>query len=477
VLVVVSGISVAIGLTDTWLHAEASAVFYSSIEWAVGDALLSPSVAYGTGFNATACNNFQYGIYCGQDWGALWADSSSFIFQGYAAGGNLSTKHLITTLNDEDGMAIVTRPDVPSNITYTARSLGLTASCVSFGSACRMKATDGKIEHTNVNCSNIGYTKVPRGHNTISLSRFGVNVISGRPTNVSKIPQSSNLFGAQVELYYSSPNSFQSYPSPNDALVSVISNGQSTAFLLLANCTFAAYDISIQVTSGQTTLITKANASDETTARLWPGILYQTILDALIANTKGVAMTSESKDEVMGDLSQKIARLTLATVAGILAPIPPEMAGVVNSRLVSAYPFPALALFLALLFIYSTIVIALFVWCAFTSSPTLPVHVPGKKPQQVCLLQLVQMRLTNPLSFVASVFDQSSAALHLQQDFNIPTNSLLSLQTETKNLFDESTDTARLHVSFSTGKNETPRFEIRQRLIQQGSVERLRLLG
>jgi len=239
--------------------------------------------------------------------------------------------------------------------------------------------------------------------------------------------------------------------------------------MLLANCSFAAYDIVLQASGGQTTLVNQSNASDETTGRLWAGLLYGSITKTLIVNTQGIALTSGSVDEVMADLSQEITRLMLAAAAGILVPIAPDTASFVNSRLISAYPFPPLALFLGLLFIYSAIVIALFVWCAFAGSPTLKVHVPGKSSRTVSLMQLVQMRITNPLCFVASVFDPlTSPALHLQRDPIDSTNVPLSLQTDTMKSFDESRATVRLHAGFAAQEDETPQFAIRQPLAKGG---------
>jgi hypothetical protein len=178
-------------------------------------------------------------------------------------------------------------------------------------------------------------------------------------------------------------------------------------------------------------------------------------------------LTSGTTEEVMADFSQEIARLTLAAASGILAPIAPESAGTVNSKLVSAYPFPPLALFLGLLAVYSATATALFLWCAFADSPTLRVDAPENKSRTVSLVQLVQMRIANPLSFVASVFDPStSPALFLTQDPVDPANVPLSLQTDTKMLFNESRTTARLHVGFTSQEDAMPQF-----VMKQGSIK------
>jgi hypothetical protein len=195
----------------------------------------------------------------------------------------------------------------------------------------------------------------------------------------------------------------------------------------------------------------------------------------------GIAMTSTSTEEVMANLSQEIARLTLATVAGVLAPTAPETAGFVSSRFVSAYPVDAVALFLGLLFVYSMVVITLFVWCACASSPAMDVRRSGKKAQTVSLMELVQMRLTNPLSFVASVFNKPSSptALYLHQGVTTdPADPLLSLETDVRKLFDESANTSRLFAGFSLEDNNLPIFDIRLRPTRRGSIsESLDLLG
>jgi hypothetical protein len=171
----------------------------------------------------------------------------------------------------------------------------------------------------------------------------------------------------------------------------------------------------------------------------------------------------------MADLSQEIARLTLATASGILVPVAPQSVANVNSRLVSAYPFPPLILFLVLLAVYSANVTALFLWCAIADSPTLRVDAPENGSRTVSLVQLVQMRITNPLSFVASVFDSSNpSALHLRQDPIDSGDVPLSLQTDTKKSFNESRTVLRLDVGFIAREDERLQFTMRRRSIKQG---------
>ena len=78
----------------------------------------------------------------------------------------------------------------------------------------------------------------------------------------------------------------------------------------------------------------KPNARDETT------LVYRTIPNVFIGNTMGV-MASRSKEEVAAD-SDACGNPSIHHAAAEL----------VNSRLISAYPLPALALFLGLLSIY-----------------------------------------------------------------------------------------------------------------------------
>lgn len=458
VLTVISFLSVAISLADTWLHIVTSAVVYSPAVWATGASLSAPAKAYGTDFNNSACsalNNVSLAEgstnFCGQGSGVLWTADPSFLMRGYSIAGNKSTQHLITTLNDEDWMATVTRPDIPGNETYVARSFGLTASCLSLASLCNVG------EH--VNCSNLGpeATGFPLGYTSFSPWKSGANLTQGAPL----LPQqeNSNQFSTLVELWYTSPNSeIPPGPSPNNAILSNVSpNNGTNSNLLVANCSFAAYDVVIHVNSGvDVSLVSRSNASDETTARLWPGILYNSIRDALVVNTRGLSLTSVSGQEVMADLSQEIARLTLAIAATTMTPIAPTQAGVISSKFISSYPFLPLAVFLGLLFTYSAIVIALFVWCVIISSPALEVSVPGKKSLTVGLVQLVHMRLTNPLSLVATIFATPSSALNLQQGHVPSTDVLLSLQTDTQKLFNELTNTQRLHASDVLGRALKP---------------------
>jgi hypothetical protein len=438
-----------------------SAVLYSPVVWAAGDALSAPAMAYGTGFNDTVCSQFQSSLFCGQASGQLWGGDTSIVFQGYEVTGNRSTKNLVTTLNSEDSMAVVTRPGVPENVTYVARSLGLTASCVAFSSRCTGPANT----LYPINCGNLGpeAQQIPVGSNEFQLWKSGGKLLQG--VTLDPPQEKSNLFNALVELYYRLPAHYTNVTSPNDAIVPSII--VPDAYMLLANCSFATYDVVIQVSGAQTTLVNRFNANDETSGRLWVGLLYGFVMDLLVENTRGVALTSRTAEEVMADFSQEIARLTLASASGILAPIAPESAGIANSKLVSAYPFPPLVLFLGLLAVYSVIVTALFLWCAFADSPTLRVNARENGSHTVSLVQLVQMRITNPISFVSSVFDPfASPALYFQPDQVDSVIFPLSLQTDMKMLFNESRTTARLHVGFTSREDEMPQF-----VMGQGSIK------
>lgn len=105
----------------------------------------------------------------------------------------------------------------------------------------------------------------------------------------------------------------------------------------------------------------------------------------------------------MVDFSQEIARLTLASIGGILAPTGCQYAALHQKQPVlytqNWYPFPPLALFLGLLFIYSVIVIALFVWCSFVSSPTFGIQATGEKLRTVSLAQLARSALYGSIRF------------------------------------------------------------------------------
>jgi hypothetical protein len=285
VLAVISILSVAVGLADTWLHAVTSATVYSPMVWAAGETLSAPAVAYGTGFNDTACswmNNAPRRSvnFCGQGSDGLWVlldGSIPFTIRGWSISGNRSTDHLITTLDDEDQMAVVTRPAVPQNTTYTAHSFGLTATCVSLGSACTQNSiVDATGSTWNFSCPGAdGFPLTSAGGYVLGVNRLvllkaGTNVTSGVPLLSQQ--QNSNSFNALVELYYSAPDTIRfaggSLKAPNDALV-FANRAQTYTEVLLANCSFFAYDIVIQVDSQlKTTLVTKSEASDETTGRL-----------------------------------------------------------------------------------------------------------------------------------------------------------------------------------------------------------------
>jgi hypothetical protein len=202
VLAVTSIVSIAIGLADTWLHAVASAVLSSPVVWATGDALSGSAIAYGTAFNTTFCGPGPQGQgftdFCGQTMSTLWAEDTTILLHRYEAAANRSTKHLITTLNNDNSMAIVTCPNVPQNVTYTARSLGLTALCMALASACIVNPSNLTRP---INCSNLGLeaNSFPNGSNDILLQKSGMSVVQGGILYPQQ--KNSSLFNALVGLY------------------------------------------------------------------------------------------------------------------------------------------------------------------------------------------------------------------------------------------------------------------------------------
>jgi hypothetical protein len=75
------------------------------------------------------------------------------------------------------------------------------------------------------------------------------------------------------------------------------------------------------------------------------------------------------------------------------------------------------------------------------------------------LVQLTQMRITNPLCFVASVF--GSSVFDLRQDPIDSGDVPLSLGTDMKKSFNELNTVARLRVGFTVHEDERLQFTIR----------------
>lgn len=497
-------LSTAISLVDTWLHAEAVAVIYTSLTSVTSDALGNSSIAYGSNFNSTACE-LAGGSYCGQTVGG-WAEGNQpALLQGFAIAGNKSTQHLVITLNDENWMATIIRPNLAANISYTAQSLGLTAACVGLATACQ-PSTNSSPFVSPLNCSNLGYEAInfpPASGNAMMMWKDGAFYEEG-----GIYPNSSN-FNVMILISYSpygdsadQNDEGVQQQSPNSA---VIANEDDQSYQFAANCSFVAYDVVLEgvpsTTGVQTTkLVSKSEASDETTGRLWAGVLYKTILNAIVVNTQALVLATDSGDAALADLSQEIARLTLASIGGFLMPIAPQSAGFQSSKLVSAYPIVPLITFLVLLFLYALLVIILFVWCLSASSTSVNIQsAGGEKPHTVALMQMLQQRLTNPSSLVAGFYnpvgehgsgprlnrdeettsligglynpieEHGYAAPHFDRDEETAgKDSLLSLQTSTEDMFNESKATARLRAGLRTTGVEVPQFGLTRRAQPQG---------
>jgi hypothetical protein len=87
ILAVASFLSLAIGLTDIWLHAAASAVICLQTVWATGSALSNPSLAFGTAINTTECEILG-SMFCGQQESKWDIGDPVAQLRGYAVAGN-----------------------------------------------------------------------------------------------------------------------------------------------------------------------------------------------------------------------------------------------------------------------------------------------------------------------------------------------------------------------------------------------------
>jgi hypothetical protein len=142
-------------------------------------------------------------------------------------------------------------------------------------------------------------------------------------------------------------------------------------------------------------------------------------------NIQAPAMAASTTEEVMDVLGQQVSRLALATAGGLFERVTAQSAFETQTYQLTRYPLGPVVMFSLVLFAYGGIVLAVFIASSMDSS--FIVIVPGDisgagRPSMESVSDLLRLRLSDPLSVVATLYPRTDDKGMVDEDSLVATS-------------------------------------------------------
>ncbi|KDQ52632.1 hypothetical protein JAAARDRAFT_61801 [Jaapia argillacea MUCL 33604] len=353
---------------------------------------------------------------------------------GLLLAANSSVKFQAITLADSTDAAIIVPSDTESDVQFRAQTYGLRAQCHSLNAGCAQSG--GDTSHVQ-NCSNLGVPELPYTPPSGNIGDQLVSIVMVRmgSTNISSSGGSwqathqglANPVTALLQLRWSSFID-GGLTRPNDA----IDVYPIPSISMYAQCTLSFFQATIQrsvsTTSTDGYVISDEQPTDANfTALLVAPIVNQYVTLRLVSNIQAQAMADTNVASVEATLSQELGRLGIGMTGGMLMLANTLDQQVIHQTLVSRYPLAPALTFVLLLYVYALLTLWIVVWAVGVKSEVFEVEIPAGRRKNVLEVELVQLRLTNPMPIIAALFPPDDKDLKAQ----------LSVQTDVLGLFIE----------------------------------------
>ncbi|KAJ7715577.1 hypothetical protein DFH07DRAFT_362114 [Mycena maculata] len=409
-------------LADIWLHGSSSIV-----EGTIATAVQSP--AFGLAFNGSICTGSSS---CLNDTGS-WASSQSAITQsGLLIATNSSNSLSVITLSNTSDLAVVVPKSVDSPLIFEAPSFGIRAQCANQVPNCAGSPSA---------CSESVTSLAKGGNGTASTNGTAAsnNYTSAVPTLV--LPTSTfpaNPQSVMLQLHWNG-----TVQPANSKTTIQTSSGDILAW---ASCDLTFYNLTLRYQDGNYSVAGEPVLADPAFANIMQGALVSHVGNLqLMSNLQAAVLAAQDEPSALAAMNQELSRLTLALFAGTLQPAPStSLSTAQQSALFGRYPFAPVIVYLFLLYAYSFTAGGIYIWAARLRSPFF--RAPGRKTTTA--LQLVHLRLTDPLALVASIY---------------PSYADCPAPDDPREMFLEDDTTSRLEIGTDDGVNAHPVFGIYRR--------------
>lgn len=415
-----------------------------------------------------------------------YSDAISYMYiclfgAGYWAGGtidSLTPGMLVTsnssdtlqtiTLSDASELAVLVPTSVPQLLAFNMTTFGARASCQSITPLCSNAANSSS---SSVICAGFPLSFVPydytgaSGPSNIPSIPSGQSALFLQTSNCNGCDHisSSDFMDANLDMLNNPPiNSYSIWMEfvwMSDGDVPMTSSKASNAIVapqgnnvaaMLTNCSLSFYNVSLSYFNGSYSLEDEALSNTGLSDGLAGPTRLGHYASRLVADVEGRAFNDSDSSSVMAFLSQDLARLALGSAAYITNETAPALSQFeINDRILGQYPIVPVFIYIALMYAY-TIIALIILLQTLVVSKDVTIQVPFSGPnsvddnnetKEVSALELIQLRLTSPLSSVAAMFPPDKTESR---------KAKLSTETTLLNMFDEHPGEERLVVGLRT---------------------------
>ncbi|PBK70404.1 hypothetical protein ARMSODRAFT_974358 [Armillaria solidipes] len=395
---------------DLWLHATASTFIHTSMT--AIDAESMP--AMGTKINLTACpgptayydlhGTIYYSNCASLISYGLWGDAG-MATEGLAVVGNGSSTSRSVMVDDVAVLVPSTMPDNVDNLTFS--SFGLVTHC--------QPVVDCLVDYTPQSALycpsfnppyNISNTidVSAAAYNNIDMFNLTNNTLSGGAYPLDSV---LNPYGARVILYWPLIDDETAVPainSPGWYLLEELYLGY------MGTCNMTAYNVSLSYSTldgnnGYTFVSPPVLSNFNTTSALFAALdpsFQSNLANYLqITITTSITLSTETFNTV---LSRNMSYAAMGFASPLFERDVSTGGNTILLRSASRYPLAPLSAVLAILYTYAFLALVITASSVMLSSPEIIVTKNGGKEYRVATIELVQLRLTNPLASIAERF-------------------------------------------------------------------------
>ncbi|PBK70410.1 hypothetical protein ARMSODRAFT_111194 [Armillaria solidipes] len=432
ILVIAIVLNHLLSAADLWLHTTASTFLHISMT--EFDAESMPTM--GTKINLTACPGPTVSVqdrtgmsspgptyysncahfasaYAQEDFNVYQWGDVGMISEGLAVVGNSSSTSRSVMVDDMAVLIPSTMPDDVDNLTFN--SFGLVAHC--------QPVVDCLVDHTRQSAFycpsfnppyNIGRPigiVPPAGDSSIEMLNLTNNTLSP-DTWGGYLPDSVlNPYGARVTLYWvdsgANDTAFPADGTPGWYQRPV--NYSMVTYWYTSTCNMTAYNVSLSYSAlnGNNTYASTSRlpSNFNTTSALFAAFdpVYQTNLVDYLKYTLRTSFTFSTETFNIA-LSQNLSYAAMGFASPLFERDVSTGGNSVFLRSASRYPLAPLSAVLAILYTYALLALVITVSCVMLSSREITVTKNGVNEHRVTAIELVQLRLTNPLASIAERF-------------------------------------------------------------------------
>ncbi len=396
-----------------------------------------------------------------------WGDAE-MISEGLAIVGNGSSKSRSVMVNDMAVLVPSTMPDNVDNLTFS--SFGLIAHCQPVVDCLVDDALQSEWAfycpsfNPPYNLSNSYDSLSSSSSSLIEMLNLTNNALPSAHYFGYPLDSALNPYGARITLYWSVEEDEVVFPTGNSPGWYRLIRGFYYGYMSTCNMTTYNVSLSYSTLDGDNTFAFADRpilSNFNTTSALFAALdrtLQKNLVDYLKTTLKNsLTISTETFNTV---LSRNMSYAAMGLVSPLFERNVSTGGNTIVMRSASRYPLAPLSTILVILYTYAFLALVITTSSVMLSSQEIIVKKTGGKEHRITALELVQLRLTNPLASIA-------------ERFSDPAQPELLLESSAVDMFHEHPHADKLGVVMADGEGEDGEGIVRRtRTIRVESVER-----